>query len=78
MANGAGPGPGLKGEGSQHSVDHTSTGDATPGSGTVDPSPSSSKNVAGNTNINFNTVEKAPVIIGVLLIIFSLTVTLSL
>lgn len=80
MIDGAGPGPGLKGEGSQNAADGTSTGDAPPGSGAVTATPSSSENAAAG-NISARTarnVEMAPIFIGVLVLIMSLSGTLLL
>ncbi|GAB1313991.1 1,3-beta-glucanosyltransferase [Madurella fahalii] len=80
MANGAGPGPGLKGEGSQNADDGTSTGDARPGSGAVTAVPSSSENAAARhaSARNARSVEKAPIIVGTLVLIMSLSGTLLL
>lgn len=80
MANGAGPGPGLKGEGSQNAADGTSTNDASPGSGAVTATPSSSENAAaGHASArNARSVEKAPIIVGTLVLIMSLSGTLLL
>ncbi|KAL2255466.1 hypothetical protein VTK26DRAFT_3291 [Humicola hyalothermophila] len=78
MANGAGPGPGLSGKGSQNAGDGTEDGEATSGSGAVGPSPTESKNEAGNMNVNLDSVEITPVIFGVLLVICSLTMSFSL
>lgn len=76
MSDGAGTGPGLKGDGSQN-AEGTSTGDAKPGSGsvTVTGAPSSSDNAAG---MNAGPVEKTPFVIAGLVVALSLTGTLLL
>jgi len=76
MNAGAGTGPGLKGVGSQNSADGTSTGDASPGSGTITATPSHSKNAAGITTVG--PVDKAPFILAGLVVILTLTGTLLL
>jgi hypothetical protein len=79
MTDGAGTGPGLKGKGSQHASDETSTSDASPGSGAVAASPSSGENVPGNTHgKNVGNVEKTPLVVGALVIVLSLSGTLLL
>ncbi|KAK0643102.1 glycoside hydrolase family 72 protein [Cercophora newfieldiana] len=77
MKNGAGPGPGLGGAGSQN-AGGTSTGDAKPGSGsiTATPSPSSTKNAASKPNAR--SVDKAPIALGALVIVLTLSGTLLL
>jgi hypothetical protein len=77
MSDGAGTGPGLKGDGSQNAGEGTSTGDAKPGSGsvTVTGTPSSSDNAAG---MNAGPVEKTPFVIAGLVVALSLTGTLLL
>ncbi|KAK4104097.1 glycoside hydrolase family 72 protein [Parathielavia hyrcaniae] len=59
MSNGAGTGPGLKGEGSQKAGDGTSPGDASPGSGSVAAKPSGS----GGGDENVGSVDRAPVVV---------------
>ena len=75
MKNGAGTGPGLKGDGSQN-AGGTSTGDAKPGSGAATGTPSGNKNAAGTTFSG--PVEKAPFMITGLVFLFSLAGTLLL
>lgn len=79
MKDGAGTGPGLKGEGSQQ-AQGTSTGDAQPGSGsstnTASPSSSQSEN-AGSTR-GIGPVDKAPFVVTGLVMFFTLTGTLLL
>ncbi|KAK4141297.1 glycoside hydrolase [Dichotomopilus funicola] len=81
MSDGAGKGPGLKGDGSQNAGEGTSTGDAQPGSGKVtnapnSPQSSSSDNAAPGSNLG--PVDKAPFIISGLVVMLSLTGTLLL
>lgn len=81
MSDGAGKGPGLKGDGSQNAGEGTSTGDAQPGSGAVtnapgSPQSSSSDNAAPGSNLG--PVDKAPFIISGLVVLLSLTGTLLL
>jgi hypothetical protein len=78
MNDGAGKGPGLKGDGSQNAGGE-STGDATPGSGTVSETgkPSSSKNAAGRVG-RPGSVEKAPFVVAGLVAVLTLTGTLLL
>ncbi|EAQ92464.1 hypothetical protein CHGG_00699 [Chaetomium globosum CBS 148.51] len=77
MSDGAGTGPGLKGDGSQNAGEGTSTGDATPGSGTVTATgrPNNSDNAAG---MNAPPVEKTPLVIAGLVMALSLGGTLLL
>lgn len=69
MKDGAGKGPGLKGDGSQN-AGGTSTGDAKPGSGTSTGEPSSSKNAAGTTF--GGPVDKSPFIVTGIAVFFTL------
>lgn len=79
MTEGAGPGPGLKGEGSQHATDEKSTGDAGRGSATTAALTSSSENVVSNTHgKNVGNVEKTPLVVGAVVIVLSLSGTLLL
>lgn len=82
MSDGAGKGPGLKGDGSQNAGggDSESTGDATPGSGTVSETgkPSSSKNAAAGRVGGPGSVEKAPFVVAGLVAVLTLTGTLLL
>lgn len=74
MSDGAGKGPGLKGDGSQN-AGGTSTGDAKPGSGTATGS-SDKKNAAG---VTFGgPVDKAPFIVTGIAVLFTLGGTLLL
>ncbi|KAK0719660.1 Glucanosyltransferase-domain-containing protein [Lasiosphaeris hirsuta] len=75
MKEGAGSGPGLKGDGSQN-AGGTSTGDAAPGSGTVTGTPSSSKNAGGATFTG--PADKAPLIVAGLVFVLTLTGSLLL
>lgn len=77
MSDGAGTGPGLKGDGSQNAGDGTSTGDASPGSGTVTATPSSSHNAAGS-GMNAGGVDKAAFVVTGLVVVLTLTGTLLL
>lgn len=74
MKDGAGTGPGLKGEGSQQ-AQGTSTGDAEPGSGsstnTASPSSSESDSAAGTRSIG--PVDKAPFVVTALAMLFTFT-----
>lgn len=72
MKDGAGKGPGLKGDGSQN-AGGTSTGDAKPGSGSAT---GTDKNAAGMTF--GGPVDKAPFIVTGLAILFTLAGTLLL
>jgi hypothetical protein len=78
MTDGAGPGPGLKGDGSQNAAEGASTGDAEPGSGAVAGLSSGNgkdENAAGRA---VGGVEKAPFVVAGLVVVLSLTGTLLL
>ncbi len=77
MSDGAGKGPGLKGDGSQNAGEGSSTGDATPGSGTVSETgkPAGSENAAGGGP---GSVEMAPFVVGGLVLVLTMTGTLLL
>lgn len=81
MKDGAGPGPGLKGDGSQNAGEGTSTGDAKPGSGAVAGSSAGGgengdkENAAGRA---VGGVDKAPFVIAGWVVVLSLTGTLLL
>ncbi|KAK4157727.1 glycoside hydrolase [Chaetomidium leptoderma] len=77
MSDGAGTGPGLKGDGSQNAAEGTSTGDATPGSAAVTATPSSSKNAARG-GVGGGSVERAPFAVAALVVVLTLTGTLLL
>ncbi|KAK4191572.1 Glucanosyltransferase-domain-containing protein [Podospora australis] len=73
IIHGAGVGPGLKGEGSQNAVEAgTSTGDATPGSGSVIPTASNSGSVSTPSAQNARGVVKVPLILTGVVIVFAL------
>ncbi|KAK4168839.1 Glucanosyltransferase-domain-containing protein [Cladorrhinum sp. PSN259] len=81
MASGAGPGPGLRGGGSQsaaESGDDVSSGDAAQGSGTVSTSPSasSSKSAATSTPTNARSMGRVPVMLTLLSLILAFAVLL--
>lgn len=72
MSDGAGTGPGLKGDGSQN-AGGSSTGDAEPGSGTITGSPSGSKNAAA---VTFGgPMDKSPFIVTGIALFFTLAGT---
>lgn len=74
MSDGAGAGPGLKGDGSQNAGDEASTGDATPGSGAVGAAPSTSHNAAGRVGgMGAGNTDRAPFVVAGLVMFFSLT-----
>jgi hypothetical protein len=78
MTDGAGPGPGLKGDGSQNAAEGASTGDAEPGSGAVAGSSSGNsknENAAGRV---VGGVDKAPFVLAGLVVMLSLMGTLLL
>jgi hypothetical protein len=75
MSDGAGDGPGLKGDGSQNAAEGTSTGDATPGSGSVAATGTGS---AGGGDKNAGSVDKAPFVVAGLVVVLTLTGTLLL
>ncbi|KAL2139797.1 hypothetical protein VTI28DRAFT_4682 [Corynascus sepedonium] len=80
MKDGAGSGPGLKGDGSQNAGEGTSTGDATPGSGKVTGVPSSGSGGSGDGDgeENIGSVDKAPFILTGLVAALTLVGTLVL
>ncbi|KAK3988295.1 Glucanosyltransferase-domain-containing protein [Cladorrhinum sp. PSN332] len=76
MSNGAGAGPGLRGEGSQsaaESSDDISSGDAAQGSGTVSASPSepSSESAATSTPTNARSMGRVSTMLTLLILILS-------
>ncbi len=79
MTDGAGKGPGLKGAGSQHAGEGESTGDATPGSGTVSETGKPEENAAvgvGGGRVGGDDV--APLVVGLLVVLFTFGGTLLL
>ena len=75
LSDGAGKGPGLKGDGSQNAGEGTSTGDATPGSGTVSETGKPEENAAGGGP---GGVEMAPFVVGGLVLVLTMSGTLLL
>lgn len=77
MAEGAGSGPGLKGDGSQNEAEGTSTGDAAPGSGKVTGTPNNNGN-SDDEEDNAAGLEPAPFIVTGLVAALTLIGTLLL
>jgi hypothetical protein len=78
MVHGAGPGPGLKGKGSQYAVDGTSTGVKSPRSATATATVSATTSSGLASPVKVGNVEKAPIVVGALVLGMSLGGTLLL
>ena len=81
LSEGAGKGPGLKGDGSQNAGEGLSTGNATPGSGTVSATgtPKGSENAAAaGRGGGAGGVEVAPFVVAGLVLVLTMGATLLL